>query len=60
MIDDPIVNEVRDIRDKLARQFDYDTKAIFADLRERQKALGDRLVSVQSSKERKSGRSSTG
>jgi len=33
MNEDPIVNEVRRVRDKLARQFNYDIHAIFADLR---------------------------
>ena len=36
MNDDPIVAEVRQVRDKLARQFDYDIHAIFADLRMRE------------------------
>lgn len=36
MNDDPIVEEVRRVRDKLARQFDYDIHAIFADLRARE------------------------
>jgi len=44
MWDDPIVNEVRRVRDQLARKFDYDLKAIFDDIRERQKNLGDRLI----------------
>ena len=37
MNDDPIVEEVRRIRDKLARQFNYDIHAIFADLRTRER-----------------------
>ena len=37
MINDPIVEEVRRVRDKLARQFDYDIHAIFADLRTRER-----------------------
>ena len=44
MAEDPIVSEVRKIRDQLARQFNFDLKAIFADLRERQSSLGSRLV----------------
>jgi hypothetical protein len=35
MNSDPIVEEVRLVRDKLARQFKYDVHAIFADLRAR-------------------------
>lgn len=38
MNDDPIVEEVRRVRDKLARQFNYDIHAIFADLRARERA----------------------
>lgn len=38
MNDDPIVEEVRRVRDKLARQFNYDIHAIFADLRAREHA----------------------
>ena len=53
MIDDPIVEQVRDIRDELTRKFDHDIKAIFTDLRERQKSLGHRLISVRASKEQK-------
>ena len=41
---DPIVEEVHRIRDELAAALNYDIKAIFADLRERQKTVGNRLV----------------
>ncbi len=44
MAEDPIVSEVRKIRDQLARHFNFDLKAIFADLREKQSSLGSRLV----------------
>ena len=37
MNDDPIVAEVRRVRDELARRFHYDIHAIFADLRARQR-----------------------
>jgi hypothetical protein len=43
--EDLIVSEVRRTREKLAAQFGFDVKAIFADLRSRQIALGRRLVS---------------
>jgi hypothetical protein len=36
MIDDPIVREVRAVRDELARRLNYDIHAIFADLRARE------------------------
>ena len=44
MWEDPIVAEVHRAREKLAAQFDFNVKAIFADLRKRQAALGGRLV----------------
>ena len=44
-MEDPIVDEVRKAREQLARKFNYDIHAIFTDIRERQKSLGNRLVS---------------
>lgn len=44
MWEDPIVAEVHRTREELAAKFDFDVKAIFADLRKRQVALGSRLV----------------
>ena len=44
MWEDPIVAEVHRTREELAAAFDFDVKAIFADLRKRQTALGARLV----------------
>ena len=38
MNEDPIVAEVRRVRDKLASRFNYDIHAIFADLRAREHA----------------------
>ena len=45
MTKDPIVEEVRKIRDEYARQFDYDLDAIFRDLQEKQKQSGKQVVS---------------
>lgn len=44
MWEDPIVEDVHRTREKLAAEYDFDVKAIFADLRKRQAALGKRLV----------------
>ena len=44
MWEDPIVAEVHRIRKELAAKFNFDIKAIFADLRKRQASLGARLV----------------
>jgi hypothetical protein len=45
MWEDKIVSEVRRAREELSARFDFDVKAIFADIRNRQAALGERLVS---------------
>lgn len=44
MWEDPIVAEVHRTREKLAAEFNFDVKAIFADLQNRQGSLGARLV----------------
>jgi len=44
MWEDPIVAEIHRTREELAAAFDFDVKAIFADLQNRQSALGARLV----------------
>jgi len=44
MWEDPIVAEVHRIREKLAAEHAFDVKAMFADLRKRQVALGSRLM----------------
>ena len=46
MIDsDPIVDEVRRIRDAHAAKFNYDPKAIFQDIKEQEKRSGLKFVS---------------
>ena len=45
MRDDPIVEEIRRVRQEYAKQFDYDVRAMAADLREREQQHPDRLVS---------------
>jgi hypothetical protein len=44
MNNDPIVEEVRKFRDEHARKFNYDLNAICADLMEKQKRSGHKLV----------------
>ena len=41
---DPIIAEVRAIRDQHAARFDYDVKAIFRDIQARQEASGRQYV----------------
>jgi hypothetical protein len=43
--EDPIVADIHRTREKLAAEYGFDVRAIFADLRKRQEALGSRLVS---------------
>ena len=44
MRNDPIVEEVRRIRDEYVRQFNYDLDAIADDLRKKEQQHPDRLV----------------
>jgi hypothetical protein len=44
MWEDPIVAEVDRAREMLAAKFNFDVEAIFADIRQRQAALDERLV----------------
>ena len=44
MWEDPIVAEVRRVREELAGRFNFDIHAIFADIRSRERQLGNRLV----------------
>jgi hypothetical protein len=46
--EDPIVADVRQIREDLSARFDFDLSAIFADIRARQSRAGDRLVRLKS------------
>ena len=41
---DPIIAEIRAIRDEHAARFNYDVKAIFRDIQARQKASGRQYV----------------
>jgi len=43
---DPVVEEVRAIRDEYARQFDYDIEAICRDLRAQEAHCGHVVVSL--------------
>ncbi len=44
MWEDPVVNEVRRIREELAEQYNFDIGVIFAEIRKKQATLGKRLV----------------
>jgi hypothetical protein len=47
---DPIVEEVRKIREKHAAKFKYDLDAICRDLKEQERKSGRRLVSLPAKK----------
>lgn len=47
MVRDPIVDEVRSIREKLAAQFDFDIRKIVEDAQRRQATTPSRVVSFQ-------------
>jgi hypothetical protein len=57
MWEDPIVAEVHRARRELAEKFDFDVIAIVADIRQRQAALGSRLVSLANTAEPAANRS---
>ena len=42
---DPIVDDVRRVRDAFAARFNYDLRAIYRDLKEQEKRSGRRIVS---------------
>jgi hypothetical protein len=46
MWDDPIVEEVRKVREEHAASLDYDLKRIFQDLKEREQRSGRKTVSL--------------
>ena len=46
MWNDPIVEEVRKIREEHAARFDYDLKKIFQDIKEREEKSGHKVVSL--------------
>ena len=47
MWEDPIVADVRRVRECLSAQFDFDVAAIFADIRSRQPRTGNRIVRLE-------------
>lgn len=59
MWEDPIVADVRRAREELSARFNFDVAAIFADIRNRQKALGSRLMSPKKRGEREDARAAT-
>ena len=53
MIKDPVVEEVRRIRDQMASEYDYDIRRIAKASREREKTCGHKVVDL--SKKKKTG-----
>jgi len=54
MNNNPIINEVRRVRDEHARKFNYDLAAICADIREHQKKCGHPIVTLKDTMNRTS------
>ncbi len=54
MIEDPIVEEVRRVRDEYARRFNYDLDAICGDLKEKERASEREVLSLPPKPARKS------
>jgi hypothetical protein len=50
MWQDPVVNEIRELRKQYAEKFDNDMDKIFADLEKRQSESSERLVALPSKK----------
>jgi len=46
MVSDPIIEEIRQIRQEHAKRFNYDLRAIVADLRQQEKQHPERLISL--------------
>ncbi len=45
MVSDPIIEEIRQIRQEHAKRFNYDLQAIVADLRQQEQQHPERLIS---------------
>ena len=52
-MDDPIVNEVRRVRDELSKKFNYNIDLIFDDLLEKQKKDSARLINLKAKRKEK-------
>jgi len=52
MKSDPVVDEVRAVREKLAAKFNFNLDAIVEDARSREKLLGDRVVDLRARQDR--------
>ena len=52
MVRDPLVEEIRQVRDAHAKRFGYDLDAIFADLKAQEQASGRKYVTLRPRKPR--------
>ena len=53
MVDDPIIDEIHKYREKFARKFNYDLKAMVDDLMKRQKESGRKVVDLSGWRKKK-------
>lgn len=52
-MNNPLINDVRRVRDEHSRKFNYDLAAICADIREHQKTCGHPVVTLRAKTGRK-------
>ena len=52
MLNDPIVEEVRRIRQEYAKKFNYDLDAIYRDIKKQEQRSGRKLVDLAAKKRR--------
>ena len=45
-MEDQVINEIRAIKDRLASQYNYDLRAIYNDIAQKQKLSGRRIVNL--------------
>jgi hypothetical protein len=55
LVADPIVEEIRQIREAQAAKYNYDVKAMFAAARKRQRRSGRKVISLAPKKRQKLG-----
>jgi len=54
MIQDPIVEEIHQIREKLSQKFQFDIRKIFKDVKQREIQHPEKLVNLQTKREKPS------
>jgi hypothetical protein len=50
-MDDPVIWAIREIKERLASDFDYDIRKIFSDIRQKETASGRKIVNLGTPKQ---------